>query len=104
MTKSHKHFEVKLITKNTDGKNIGYLRFNKFAGDSDPKQKIISAMQELDSGNALIIDLRDNIGGDPNLVAFLSSYFLPSNTQLWSILDRNGDTVIEVTSAGQKNK
>ena len=97
-------FYVGLVSEKTDRKKVGYLRFDKFSGDVSTKNRVVAAMKELEGTDSLIIDLRENIGGDPNLVAFLSSYFLDKNTHLWSILDRNGKTVFEVNSADQEQK
>ena len=72
-------------------KSIGYLGFNRFIGDDETKKNLINAMAELANTDALIIDLRDNLGGDPNAVAFLSSYFLDQDIMLWSIIDRDSN-------------
>jgi hypothetical protein len=84
---------------NIGSSEIGYLRFNKFSGDPQTKKQISDAMQTLDSSDALIIDLRENVGGDPNLVAFLSSYFVGPDTLLWSVLDRNATSIFDVSSS-----
>lgn len=82
----------------TNDRKIGYLRFDKFSGDPQTKSRIVNAMKALAASDAMIIDLRNNIGGDPNLVSFFSSYFVDPKTLLWSILDRNGESVIEAIS------
>lgn len=97
-TKLDQEFEVGIVSEKTDVNKIGYLRFNKFGGDMKTKERIVAAMKELEGTDSLIIDLRDNGGGDPNLAAFLSSYFLQKNTHLWSIVDRDGNTVFEANS------
>lgn len=90
------------VEKDSDGEpTIGYLRFNKF-GDERVKSDIVGAMAYLNATLSLIIDLRDNDGGDPNLVAFLSSYFLANDTPLWSIYDRDGNAIIDVKSTDSK--
>ena len=97
-TKLDQHFEANLIAENNTGKKIGYLQINKFSGDPLSQNRIVAAMAKFIDSDSLIIDLRDNGGGDPNLVAFLSSYFVDQNTHLWSIFDRNGDPVFEIRS------
>jgi C-terminal processing protease CtpA/Prc len=97
-------FDVSLISGKTDQNKIGYLRFDKFSGDTKSKDRIANAMKELEGTGSLIIDLRENGGGNPYLVAFLSSYFLEKNTHLWSVLDRSGDTIFEVNSVDHDNK
>ena len=103
-TKSDQEFHAGLVSGKTDRTKIGYLRFNKFSGDEKTKERIVSAMKELEGADSLIIDLRENIGGDPNLVVFLSSYFLETDIHLWSILDHSGNTVFEATSVDHDQK
>jgi hypothetical protein len=62
--------------------NVGYLKFN-FFGDPDLCAPIASkAMSALADTRALIIDLRDNGGGSPPMVAFVSSYLFDRRTHL----------------------
>lgn len=86
------------VIEAADNRKIGYLRFNKFSSDPQVKSGLVDAMKELEPSDALIIDLRNNTGGDPNLVAFLISYLVDPNTLLWSIFDRNGESVAETSS------
>lgn len=59
--------------------NVGYLNLDIFwwldVGGGDTA---VAAMNFLANTNALIIDLRDNRGGDPAMVALLASYFFDS--------------------------
>lgn len=103
-TKSQKKIHTEIILGNGSGEKIGYLQLNTFSGDSETRDRLIKAMENIANSDSLIIDLRENRGGDPNLVALLSSYFLKDDTQLWSIIDRNGDQVIEVRSEENQNK
>ena len=56
--------------------NIGYLKLNSFSYDMDAFNVAIGAMNFLSNTDALIIDLRENGGGSPEMVQFLCSYFL----------------------------
>jgi hypothetical protein len=55
--------------------NIGYLKLNEFSYDIDAYDIAIGAVNFLANTDALIIDLRDNGGGSPEMVQFLCSYF-----------------------------
>jgi hypothetical protein len=71
--------------------NIGYLDLRGFtpaplAGDS-----IAAAMKLVQHTRALIIDLRQNHGGDPATVALLASYFFEERTRLNDIYWRQGN-------------
>lgn len=57
--------------------NIGLLKLNGFSDSQNMEaiQALASSMNLLTHTNALIIDLRDNSGGDPDMVQFLMSYF-----------------------------
>lgn len=69
--------------------NIGLLKFNKF--DADPTAQTVTdhAIGFLASTDALIIDLRDCIGGSPELVRYLISHFIGQETLLWTAINRN---------------
>ena len=54
--------------------NIGYLRFDQFSGAAEALETASAAMNFLADSDALLIDLRYNGGGDPGLVAWVSSY------------------------------
>jgi Peptidase family S41/N-terminal domain of Peptidase_S41 in eukaryotic IRBP len=54
--------------------NIGYLKLNFFPDRSVCEQTATAAMASLNHSDALIVDLRDNRGGMPNMVALMASY------------------------------
>jgi retinol-binding protein 3 len=56
------------------GGNIGYLKFNGFADPEDCGATAVAAMNFLANVDALIVDLRQNGGGDPKMIALLCSY------------------------------
>lgn len=76
--------------------NIGYLKFNKFDSDEKAKDTADAAFNFLKQSDGMIIDLRDTIGGSPDLVQYLLSYFLPNKTPLWEVLDRKGQQLYSV--------
>ncbi|HMD06036.1 MAG TPA: S41 family peptidase [Candidatus Acidoferrum sp.] len=55
--------------------NIGYLKLNFFPDRSVCEQTATAAMASLNNTDALIVDLRDNRGGMPDMVALMASYF-----------------------------
>jgi hypothetical protein len=62
--------------------NIGYLELNGFAPAKDAADTLAAAMTVLAHTDALIIDLRNNGGGDADTVALLASYLLDKRTRL----------------------
>jgi hypothetical protein len=56
--------------------NIGYLKLKSFCYDTDAYNVAVGAMSFFANTDALIIDLRQNEGGSPEMVQFLCSYFL----------------------------
>ena len=56
--------------------NIGYLRLDSFSYDAGAQDAAVGAMGFLANADAIIIDLRRNGGGSPEMVQFLCSYFL----------------------------
>ncbi len=68
--------------------NIGYLKFNMFANPEICGPTASAAMNFLGSVDALIIDLRENGGGDPKMVAYISSYLFDERTHLNDLYNR----------------
>lgn len=82
--------------------NIGYLRLTHFAhfefGDDDaPAHRAIdAALARLAATDAVIVDLRDNRGGSPNMVGYLVSAFTPPGADIYNTFHaRNGGTSSE---------
>ncbi len=75
--------------------NIGYLSFNLFVDDINAaKPTIKAALSFLANTDAIILDLRDNMGGDPNMVSQVESYFFSQKTEMNSLINRsNKDTI-----------
>lgn len=59
--------------------NIGYLKLDGFAAFEDAHDNANAAMQLLSGSSALIFDLRENGGGDPETVQLISSYLFDPN-------------------------
>jgi hypothetical protein len=73
--------------------NIGYLKISAFPSPDLTAEKYAAAMNKLADTDALIIDLRENRGGDPLSVALLISYFVDQRTRLNDIWERaSGET------------
>lgn len=62
--------ELKIL----DG-NVGYLNLTAFYSPEVAQETAIQAMRFLSNANTVIIDLRNNSGGSPEMVQLLSSYF-----------------------------
>src|SRR4029077_4899694 len=62
--------------------NIGYLKFNFFASPELCGPTAIAAMNFLSHVDAIIFDLRDNGGGDPKMIALISTYLFDKPTHL----------------------
>jgi C-terminal processing protease CtpA/Prc len=73
--------------------NVGYIKFNMFA-DTDMCAATASAAMTFVAGTrALIIDVRENGGGSPGMVAFVSSYLFDRRTHLNDLWTRRtGET------------
>ncbi len=72
--------------------NVGYLKFNVFADPDICGATAAAAMNFLSSVDAIIFDLRNNGGGDPKMVAFLSTYLFAEPTHLNDLWTRSTDT------------
>lgn len=61
--------------------NIGYIEFTNFAAPSPTARKTVhSAMQFISHTDGLIIDLRNNFGGNSEMSGEILSYFFPAKT------------------------
>jgi retinol-binding protein 3 len=63
--------------------NVGYIDLRYFVGDAAHAATVFDgAANSVAYAGAVILDLRDNHGGDPKVVARLLSHFLPPKTHL----------------------
>lgn len=73
--------------------NIGYLKIDYFPPAQLVPDIYAAAMTLLNGTDALIIDLRDNRGGEPAAVALLESYFFEQPTLMNRVYERRtGET------------
>lgn len=75
--------------------NVGLMKFNKFYQDEEAKLVVDHAFGFLENTDAMIIDLRDCIGGSPELVRYMLSHFFKEKTKLWSIHDRGNKSIYD---------
>jgi hypothetical protein len=75
--------------------NIGYLKFNGFGDPEICAPTAIAAMNFLANVDALIVDLRQNGGGDPKMIALLSSYLFEHPTHLNDLWTRKGNETMQ---------
>ena len=76
--------------------NVGYLPFNGFVDDIESaKSTIYSALKFLANTSAIIVDLRENQGGSPEMVSQIESYFFKEKTHMNDLINRSAkDTTI----------
>lgn len=79
--------------------NVGYLELRGFGTTEIVGHAISAAMTLLNASDALIIDLRKNGGGSPDTVALLASYFIPAETHLNDIYNREEDKTTQIWSS-----
>lgn len=72
--------------------NIGYLKFDFFAEPELCGQTAAAAMTFLAGTRALIIDLRENGGGKPEMVDYIASYLFSTPTHLNDLWTRRTDS------------
>jgi retinol-binding protein 3 len=71
--------------------NVGYLKLDEFSSPAGAAPTAIAALNFLANASAVIIDLRENDGGDPKMVQLICSYFFDRPTFLNSIYWRKDD-------------
>lgn len=72
--------------------NVGYLDLRAFVGAEVAGETAVAAMNFLAHSDALIIDLRQNGGGEPSMIQLITSYFFAEPTHLNSFYIREGNT------------
>ncbi|RZJ81798.1 MAG: tetratricopeptide repeat protein [Flavobacterium sp.] len=79
--------------------NIGYLNLRLFADIKYAEETATATMNFLSNTNAIIIDLRTNGGGVPDMMQLLSSYFFDETPVLLSdFYERKTDTKTQLYS------
>jgi len=69
--------------------NIGYIKFGAFPPPNICGPTVVAAMNFLAHTDALIFDLRENHGGDPNMVDFMVSYLFRQPTHINDLTNRH---------------
>jgi hypothetical protein len=80
------------ISDPMDG-NVGYVDLRSFYDPYLAADAMSAAMHLIAHTDALILDLRENRGGEPTGVAFFESFLFDTRTHLNDILVRRGDRV-----------
>lgn len=76
--------------------NVGYVKFNFFGSPREMARPLEGVMKFLANTDAMIVDLRDNGGGDPAGVQLFCSYFFGAKpVHLNSIYFREGNRTEE---------
>jgi hypothetical protein len=75
--------------------NLGYVRLDGFIEGDEAYKTAAAAMAFVRNTTAVIFDLRENGGGSPEMIRFLSSYLFATPTHLNSFKDRSGETIEE---------
>jgi retinol-binding protein 3 len=76
-------------------RNIGYLKFNAFPDPTFCGATVVAAMNFLAHVDAIIFDLRENGGGDPSMVAMISSYLFDKPTHLNDLYNRKENSTTQ---------
>jgi hypothetical protein len=71
--------------------NVGYLKFDMFADPEVCGPTAVAAMNFLANVDAIIFDLRENGGGDPKMIALVSTYLFSKPTHLNDLWERKTD-------------
>ncbi len=72
--------------------NVGYVDIRGFVAPAAGGETAAAAMTFIAGTDALIVDLRHNGGGEPAMVAFVTSYLFDQPTHLNDIYQRYDDT------------
>jgi YD repeat-containing protein len=73
--------------------NIGYMKFDMIHDDKEAQDLVANGLSDLADCDALIFDIRDNVGGEWGTANLIIGYLLPPNTVLARVYDRDGRLV-----------
>ncbi|WP_089783013.1 S41 family peptidase [Chitinophaga sp. YR573] len=86
--------------------NIGYINFKGFADPKSSARVLASAMNFVANTNSLILDLRENGGGDNGMLLLFCSYFFNTKTNLYTTYFRHTNKTVQNSTqskvSGQK--
>lgn len=74
--------------------NIGYINFKGFASVASSKKILAATMDFVANSNSLIIDLRENGGGDNEMLLLFCSYFFDQKTELYTTYFRHTNQTV----------
>lgn len=81
--------------------NIGYIKLNEFNPSDEAKEIAAAALAFVANCEALIFDVRDNGGGSPEMIKFISSYLFYKPTHLNSFYDRSANKTEEFWTSAE---
>ena len=81
--------------------NVGYIKLNQFSPLPEARVPAAAAMNFVSRCDALIFDLRENGGGSPDMIVFLSNYLFDQPTHLNSFYHRREDRTTETWTAAE---
>ena len=76
--------------------NIGYIKLDRFAAPDLAAPTAEAAMRFVEPTDALIVDLRDNGGGEAETVRLLASYFFAAPTRLSDRTGRSPESLRQI--------
>jgi retinol-binding protein 3 len=74
---------------------VGYLKLNGFADLTGCEPDAMAAMDSLATARSLIIDLRHNNGGSPQMISYIASYLFDERTHLNDLWERPSGRTVE---------
>ncbi|MBV9038540.1 MAG: hypothetical protein JO182_28895 [Acidobacteriaceae bacterium] len=69
--------------------NVGYIKFGAFPPPDICGPTVVATMNFVAHADALIFDVRENHGGDPNMVDFMVSYLFQRPTHINDLTNRH---------------
>jgi hypothetical protein len=82
--------------------NVGYLNLTAFYRPNEARDAISAAMRTLRHADALILDVRNHVGGSPDTAALLTSYFFDERRlPLFEIVPRSGEKRVYETESAE---
>jgi C-terminal processing protease CtpA/Prc len=71
--------------------NVGYLKLDWFVEPEACGDRVIAAMKTLSRADGLIVDLRENSGGSPEMVMFVAGWLFDKPAFFWNPRESSAD-------------
>ena len=76
--------------------HVAYIKLNEFSPAKEAQDRAQRLFDSVLDCNSIILDLRNNVGGYPEMIQFVSGYFFSNPIKINTLYDRDGNIADEM--------